>query len=84
MEAASPFRRDNLNIKAHATPALEIGFDNPGVLRATGDLQAALMHPIKRLTSFFSKRFDLAAGVLDEANHQVAFSSAAHHAGSAG
>jgi hypothetical protein len=69
IEAAGPFRRDKLDIKAHTMPALEIGLNNFRVLRSTRDLQAARMHPIKRLTSFLRKRFNLAAGVLDEADH---------------
>ena len=84
MLETGPFRRDKFDIKTHTTPALEIGLDNLRILRATGDLQAAGMHPIQRLAGLLGKRFDLTARVLDEADHQVAFSSATHHAGRAG
>src|ERR1700730_9543865 len=42
------------------------------------------MHPIEGLTSFFCERFNLAARILDEADHQVTLSGAAYHASSAG
>src|SRR5215469_1361180 len=84
VEAAGPLRRDEFDIKAVATPAFEIRLDNFRVLWPTRDFQAARMHPVKGLASLFRECFDLAASVLDEANHQVAFSSAAYHAGGAG
>jgi hypothetical protein len=61
----------------------EIRLDNFRVSWPTRDLQAARMHLVKGLASLFRECFYLAASVLDEADHQVAFSSTAHHAGAA-
>jgi hypothetical protein len=56
IEAARLLWRDQLDIKAHTAPALKVGLDNLPVLRPTRDLQAARMHPIERLPSFFRER----------------------------
>ena len=42
------------------------------------------MHPIERVTGFFCERFNLAARILDKADHQVTLAGAADHARSTG
>ena len=75
---------DQIYIEPHAASAVEVGLDDLPVLRPACDLQAARMHPIERLTGFFRECFNLAARILDEADHQVTLAGATHHACSAG
>ena len=84
IEAARLFRRDQLDIKTHAASAVEVNLDNFFVLRPACNLQASRLHPIEGLTSFLRERFDLAARILDQADHQVILANAADHARGAG
>jgi hypothetical protein len=69
---ASMFTRSTRH-RAHPASAVEVGVDNLPVLRLACDLQATRMHPIEGLTDFFREHFNLAACILDEADHQALF-----------